>query len=73
MPDKPDCPDSKKKKQARWSKIVSVFQEKFSLRDEKERDYAKFKILITGLYVNGDKKKPANIDIGTGTAQYQIS
>ena len=44
--DKPDPPktrpDSKKGKEARRSEIASVFQEQFVLRDEKERDFAKF-------------------------------
>ena len=73
MPDKPDCPDSKKEKQSCWSEISSVFQDHFVLRDEKERDYTKFKSLIAGLSANGDNKKTVSIDSGTDTVQYQTS
>ena len=56
IPDKPDRPESNKEKQARRSEIESNFQEQFALRDENEREYAKFKILIAELSINGDKK-----------------
>ena len=35
MQNKPDRPESKKKEQSRCSGIASVFQEQFSLCDEK--------------------------------------
>ena len=43
------------------------------MRDGKERDYAKFKSLIAGIFINGDKKKLAILASGTGTAQDQTS
>ena len=73
MPDKSDCPDPKKEKQARCSEIASVFQKQFAFYDEKERYYAKFKILISGLSANVDKKKLASIASGTGNIQDQTS
>ena len=69
----PDRTDSMKEKQARCFEIASVLQEHFALRDEKERDYAKFKSLVAGFSVNGDKKKLAIISSGSGTVQYQTS
>ena len=73
MSDNTDRPDSKTEKQSRPYEIASAFQEQFALRDEKESDYAKFKIPIPGLSFNGDKKKHDSITSGTGNVQDQTS
>ena len=62
-------PDPKKEKQARRYEISYFFQEQFALRYGEECEYAKFKSLIAGISVNGDKKKLARIASGTGTVQ----
>ena len=62
-------PDSKKEHNARQSEITSVIKEQFALRDEQQRYYAKFESLISGLLVNAEKKKPANISSGTGNVE----
>ena len=62
-------PDSKKEKNDRLSEIVSATKEQFVLCDEQQRDYAKFEILVDGLSVNAEKKKPANIASGNGNVE----
>ena len=61
--------DSKKEKNDWRSEIASVMKEQFALRDEQQQDYDKFESFISGMSVNAEKKKPANIASGTGNVE----